>query len=42
MRDDEAQRMAQAAQEDARHLYSLQTMTKRYEDLLLRGLEVAQ
>lgn len=42
VRDDEAQRMAQAAQEDAQHLYSLQTMTKRYEDLLLRGLEVAQ
>ena len=42
VRDDEAQRMAQAAQEDARRLYSLQTMTKRYEDLLLRGLEVAQ
>ena len=42
VRDDEAQRMAQAAQEDARRLYSLQTVTKRYEDLLLRGLEVAQ
>ena len=39
--DDEAQRMAQAARDDAVRLYSLQTMTARYEDLLLQGLEAA-
>jgi glycosyltransferase involved in cell wall biosynthesis len=39
--DDEAQRMAQAARDDAVRLYSLQTMTARYESLLLQGLEAA-
>ena len=38
-RDDEARRMARAARDDALRLYGLQTMTARYEDLLLRGLE---
>lgn len=37
--DDEARRMAGAARQDAERLYSLHTMTARYEDLLLRGLE---
>ncbi len=41
MHDDEAQRMAQAARDDAVGLYSLQTMTARYEALLLEGLEAA-
>ncbi|HQQ70545.1 MAG TPA: glycosyltransferase [Alicycliphilus sp.] len=37
--DAAAQRMAGAARQDAERLYSLQTMTTRYEDLLLQGLE---
>ena len=41
-RDDEARRLAQAARQDALRLYSLQTMTARYEDLLLQGLEAAR
>ncbi len=38
---DQAQRLAQAARQDAVRLYSLQTMTARYEDLLLQKLETA-
>jgi glycosyltransferase involved in cell wall biosynthesis len=36
---EDAERMARAARADALRLYGMATMTARYEDLLLRGLE---